>query len=191
MTFWQEVYRLRKERLIPRVWKRRHLMKHLKVPDGDFRENTVGVYPANSSISLKHYEIGDYVKRGQEPKAWRIGPPRSGEYQLIVDPEDDDTTQQEQRATALARAEELRSGVGAINGLEVAEAIGVPTKQHSVGVHPPQSTSSEDVAAKLQDVLNAMYDKRRYPLRGKVEKYERPHAPAMPVSDWDVLNDRP
>lgn len=166
-------------------------MKHLKVPDGDFRENTIGGYPANSSISLEHSEIGDYVKRGQEPRAWRIGPSRSGDYQLIVDPEDDDTTQQEQRAKALALAEELRSGVGAINGLEVAETIGVPSKQPSVGVHPPQSTLSEDVAAKLQDVLNAMYDKRRYPLRGKVAKYERPHAPAIPARDWDALNDRP
>ena len=190
MTFWKEVYRLRKEGLIPRVWKRRHLMKHLKVPEGEFRENTIGVYPANSSISLEHHEIGDYVKRGQEPKAWRIGPPRSGDYQLIVDPEDDDTTQQEQRAKALARAEELRFGMGAINVLEGAETVGVPTKQFSVGARPPQSTSSRDLAEKLQDVLNAMYDKRRYPLRGKVAKYERPHAPAIPVSDWDALNDR-
>ena len=193
MTFWDEVYRLREEGLIKLVWKRSDIRPHLI---GEFSENTIGAYPANSSISLRHHGIGDYVKKGGAPKAWRVGSPRSGNYKLVVDPGDDKTTQQEQRANALARAEELRSAKSE-DSTETSDSI---VEQPPLNARTPQNYSSQDLAAKLQDVLDAMYDKRRYPLRDRNRKREYPTESAVPVEEWEAmflekwdarLNDRP
>ncbi len=111
MTFWEEVYELRKRRLIPRVWKRADLRPHLQKPNGQYAKSAVDTIPANASISLRRDEMGNYVRnRKSDPKAWRIGSPQSGEYKLVVDPEDDLDTQEKEHLLAMLRAMELRAG---------------------------------------------------------------------------------
>ena len=187
MGFWEEVYRLREKGLIPRVWKRADLTPHLMDSNA---EGAINAIPSNASISLEHFGIGNYVKNRQLPRAWRVGPPRSGQYQLIEDPEDDEATQNKQREKALSRARELR----AMNGQEIRESGGPPYQQL-----PGNATSSQDLAEKMQDVLKAMEDKERYPLRGTPYRYDRPSDRPIPVEEWEVkflekwdarLNDR-
>ena len=111
MTFWDEVYELRRKGLIPRVWKVHDLRPYLQRPDGQYAKIAVDTIPANASISFRNDEIGNYVKnRKSDPRAWRVGPPKSGEYKLVVDPEDDLDTQEKERLLALLRAMELRTG---------------------------------------------------------------------------------
>ena len=110
MAFWDEVYRLRDQGLIPRVWKRSHLRTHLQVPDGQFSAESISQRPSDESVSFYSDGIGLDVKKGKKPKAWRVGSPRSGEYKLIVDPEDDEDTQEKEHLLALLRAMELRAG---------------------------------------------------------------------------------
>ena len=80
------------------------------------------------------------------------------------------------------------------------ETTGSPIEQPSVDARTPQNYSSRDLAAKLQDVLDAMYDKQRYPLRDRNRKREYPTDLAVPVEEWEAmflkkwdarLNDRP
>lgn len=102
-TFWEHVEDLRRRSLIARTWKIGHLIEHL---EGSFKANTINVLPYNSSVSRDGAGIGDYVKRGVAPRAWRVG---RGQFQLIADPEDDAPTRAAERNHALRRAEELRS----------------------------------------------------------------------------------
>ena len=111
MNFWDTVYELRKSGDIPRIWKRSDIRPHLLLDN--FSENTIRTVPSNASISLSHKGIGDYVKAGQTPKAWRIGSTGSGEFQLIVDPEDDKATQDSELWKARQRAIDLRSSPAA------------------------------------------------------------------------------
>ena len=46
--------------------------------------------------------MGNYVKRGQDAKAWRVG---TGEFQLVIDPDDDKETQDAEHKRALAYAQ--------------------------------------------------------------------------------------
>ena len=102
-TFWEHVEDLRRRSLIARTWKIGHLIEHL---EGSFKANTINVLPYNSSVSRDGAGIGDYVKKGVAPRAWRVG---RGQFQLIVDPEDDAPTRSSQRSQAMKRAERLRS----------------------------------------------------------------------------------
>ena len=102
-TFWEHVEDLRRRSLIARTWKIGHLIEHL---DGSFKANTINVLPYNSSVSRDGAGIGDYVKRGVAPRAWRVG---RGQFQLIADPEDDAPTRASQKSRAMKRAEQLRS----------------------------------------------------------------------------------
>ena len=120
MGFWDEVYQLREEGLVPRVWKRADLRVHLQMPGGSYSVNAISRKPSDESVSLCRDDVGLDVKNGKEPKAWRVGPPRSGQYQLIEDPEDDEATQKEQREKASLRARELR----AIDSQEIRESDG-------------------------------------------------------------------
>ena len=101
-TFWEHIYDLRKRGKIPRVWRATDLRTFL---EGVFSANTIKVYPSNCSISMEGHGIGDYVKNGQVPKMWRMG---RGQFQLVADPEDDETTRQADRHHASKRAKELR-----------------------------------------------------------------------------------
>jgi hypothetical protein len=110
VAFWDEIYRLREKNLISRVWKRSHLREHLQVPDGRYSAESISQRPSDDSVSFYEDGIGLDVKKGENPVAWRVGSPRSGEYKLIVDPEDDLDTQEKEHYLALLRAMELRSG---------------------------------------------------------------------------------
>ena len=103
-TFWECVYDARREGLIPRVWRTGELIVLLTAPVGRFSPSTVSVDPYNYSVSREGNAIGYFVKRGEEPKAWRVA---RGEFQLIVDPEDDTYRQNTQRELAKKRAGEL------------------------------------------------------------------------------------
>ena len=109
-TFWEEVYELRKKRLIGdnsgRIWKRADLHKYI---GQKFAATTINTAPGNYSISMEGNEIGKSVENGQSPKAWRVG---RGLFQLIEDPDDDPETQQAQMRRAMARAKELRENKG-------------------------------------------------------------------------------
>ena len=116
MSFWDDVYELRERGLIPRVWKRSDLTPHLLKPKGAYAKGSINTIPSNASISQVHIEIGDYIKKNQLPKAWRLG---DGKYQLVEDPEDDEATQKEQRERASLRAGELR----AMNSQEISNCL--------------------------------------------------------------------
>ena len=100
MGFWNDVCRLRAENAIPRVWKREHLMERLS-----YAPSTIRTVPSNWSIAREGTGIGDSVMRGREPKAWRVG---VGTFELIEDPDDDESTRQSNRACASERADHLR-----------------------------------------------------------------------------------
>ena len=100
MSLWDDILQLRRDDRIPPEWKVAHLREHLTNPINALRS-----VPANQSISRDGRAIGNYVKRGSKPKAWRIGPPRSGVYRLVEDPSDDEVTQQAELQCATRLAE--------------------------------------------------------------------------------------
>ena len=105
-TFWEHVFYLRTRELIPRVWKPGQLAAYLERPHGPYSPRTVRAEPYNYSISTEGEKIGDFVKKGDAPRAWRVG---RGQFQLVVDPKDDLQTQEAEKKRAIKRAEELRS----------------------------------------------------------------------------------
>lgn len=107
-TFWECVYDARFEGLIPRAWRTRELIELLTPPVGRFSPNTVNVLPYNGSIARIGNGIGDLVKRGGEPKAWRVG---RGRFQLVVDPDDDIDEQNRQRESAKSRVKRVNARV--------------------------------------------------------------------------------
>ncbi len=96
MSFWDEVYKLRAQGLIPRVWTRAHLRPHLQ---GQYKRDTITTVPSNASMSRDGKQVGDYIKRGRQPKAWRVG---RGEFRLIIDPADDASAQDAEHRRAAA-----------------------------------------------------------------------------------------
>ena len=113
MTFWDRVYELRKRDEIPLVWKVADLRPHLQVPRGPHKSDTVTSVPRNQSMTKDGSEIGNYIKRmksPQDPMAWRIRPPKkSGKFQLIKDPSDDEATQDAELVRAKAIVESVLS----------------------------------------------------------------------------------
>ena len=107
-TFWECIYDARYKGLIPPVWRTQNLIELLTEPVGRFSPNTVSVDPYNYSISRKGDTIGYFVKRGEEPKAWRVG---RGKFRLVVDPDDDTDQQSTQRELAKKRAVELKAQI--------------------------------------------------------------------------------
>ena len=81
-TFWEDVYYLRQKGLILRQWTRKDLNRHLAQR---YSLNTINTVPSNQSMKRDGSEKGDYVKRGQQAKAWRVD---RGEFELIDDPQD-------------------------------------------------------------------------------------------------------
>ena len=112
MTFWGSVYKLREQELIPLVWKRSHIRPYLERPNGRFASNAINTIPSNQSMTMDGQELGNYIKKGQTPKAWRVGSYRSGEFQLICDPNDDIANQEAKLASA---NELLRVVVSSLN----------------------------------------------------------------------------
>ena len=146
MSFWDEVYKLRGDSIIPREWKRAHLLHHLS---GKYKPDSITTIPSNGSISRDGKEIGDYVKRGGTPMAWRVG---DGVFQLVVDPHDDELTRLNQLTLAKDFAKsapraETRSGVSYDSGASPTTAEPLPDQ--------PLTENS-------------------YPLRGMPYKYARP-----------------
>ena len=103
--FWQEVYHLREVGMISRIWRATQLNEYLERPRGEYAASTIAVRPHNSCVSSEGDGIGDFVRKGQPPKVWRVG---RGLFQLVVDPDDDEGTQHTQMRLALERAEDLR-----------------------------------------------------------------------------------
>ncbi len=99
MSFWDDVYELRKRGAIPKVWTQDCLRPHLM---GPYTPSSINALPSNRSMTRDGKQLGNYVKNGQEPKAWRVG---SGEFQLIIDPEDDAATQDSEWRRARAYAQ--------------------------------------------------------------------------------------
>ena len=107
LSFWDHVYNLRERGLIPRVWKAGHLRAFMEEPVGpSYSRNTINVNPSNSSISIDGEAIGDFVKKGAAPKAWRVG---RGQYRLIADPENDERARQLEMERAVTMADVIRS----------------------------------------------------------------------------------
>jgi hypothetical protein len=77
VTFWESVRHLRRHGRIPRQWSVADLLPHLK---GQFSVKTIRTVPANQSVSEDGKEKGNYVLRGMNPQAYRLG---NGRYELI------------------------------------------------------------------------------------------------------------
>ena len=142
--------------------KRSDLAPHLLKPEwGGFADRSINTIPSNASISLEHIGIGNSVKNNQLPKAWRVGPPRSGQYQLIEDPEDDEATRKGQCEKASSRARELR----VMNGQEIREPNSLHTTQPLGIISSHQIDSSQDSEEKLRDaqhlIVSAFQEARR------------------------------
>lgn len=103
MSFWGDIYTLREQGLIPPVWTRADLKPHLL---GAYMLNTVMTVPSNSSMSRDGKLLGDYVKRGSNAQAWRVG---RGKFQLVADPADDAATQEAEQRRAKAYAHVARA----------------------------------------------------------------------------------
>lgn len=98
MSFWDDVYTLRQQGLIPPVWTRDDLRPHMM---GPYTPNSINTIPSNASLSRDGKQLGNYVKNGREPQAWRVGP---AVFRLVIDPDDDTATQDAERRRAQAYA---------------------------------------------------------------------------------------
>ena len=98
MNFWDEIYMLREQGMVPKVWTRACLRPHLQ---GKYMPNSISTIPSNGSMTRDGKEMGNYVKRGQDAKAWRVG---TGEFQLVIDPDDDKEIQDAEHKRTLAYA---------------------------------------------------------------------------------------
>lgn len=94
MGFWNDVTNLRKENKISKQWSRKDLRRWLS---GTYRPNHINVRPSNDSLSQNGDELGNTVKAGGKPWAWRMG---KGIFQLIQDPQDPPQVQQSEKARA-------------------------------------------------------------------------------------------
>lgn len=102
MGFWEDIYDLRQSGLIPRVWNRAHIRKALS---DKYSANSYNIIPSNASLTREGAVIaGDYMIKGVEPWAWRLG---IGAFSLIEDPDDDEATKAAERSLARARAKKI------------------------------------------------------------------------------------
>ncbi len=79
-TFYEHIIELRKNKKIPKQWRVRDIKPFLLA---EFGVNTINVYPCNCSIGRDGKIKGDYVKKGQSPKFYRLG---NGLFELIDEP---------------------------------------------------------------------------------------------------------
>ena len=102
MSFWEDIYELRRTGELPKVWKWQDVDECLSeiYPDED-----LAIYSNKASLTREGaVKAGDYMQNGAEPWAWRLG---IGSFTLIEDPEDDDATKAEERSLARARCERI------------------------------------------------------------------------------------
>lgn len=76
-TFYESIVELRKNKKIPKQWRVHDIRPFFQ---NKFSLNTINVYPNNCSVSLDGKTKGDYVKKGQSPKFYRLG---KGTFELI------------------------------------------------------------------------------------------------------------
>ena len=103
MSFWDSIYALREQNLIPPVWTRADIKPHLL---GAYMTSTVSTVPSNASMTRDGKQMGDYVKRDSAAQAWRVG---YGKFRLVADPADDLPTQEAERRRAEAYAHAART----------------------------------------------------------------------------------
>ncbi len=108
-TFFQHVYNLREQEVLPRIWERSQLREYLQKPTGPFSHNTIKAIPSNYYITKTGSEMGYLVRMGDDPKVWLVG---RGQYELIADPDDDAVTQEAATRRAARLAAELRARKG-------------------------------------------------------------------------------
>ena len=101
MSFWDDIYTLRKRGLLPRVWTRADLRPLLKAE----YPNAINALPFRHSISEDGKVVGDFVQSGLRPEAWSLG---EGRYRLVIDPDDDVETQASERQRAITGARTAR-----------------------------------------------------------------------------------
>lgn len=150
-TFWEAVYALREQGLIPRDWRVGDLRGRLA---GAFKAGTITVNPFNSSVSKDGDGMGDFVKKGSAPKAWRVG---RGLFRLVADPEDDEETQEAEAAGAAQRADELRS-VHNRPGQAVAESMAAYNLPSRAEQPTPESSRYPSVSVDLTDAERQAMD---------------------------------
>lgn len=78
-SFYDYIVELRRANKIPKQWRVTDIRPFLK---DHFSKNTITVYPSNCSISVDGKIKGDYVKRGQKPKFYRV---RKGCFTLVFE----------------------------------------------------------------------------------------------------------
>ena len=150
MAFWEHVYELRRKGLIPREWKWAHLERYLEKPQGPFQRTTIMTVPYNLSLE-KDGRAGNFVRKGQLPKAWRLG---EGVFQLIVDPDDDEKVQDRE----LVQARHLvQSGRPGHESSSVKIKSLVPTRPSRMTIKVPRGESEWDFADRQTvDVLDRL-----------------------------------
>ena len=159
VTFWQHVYDLRRKGLIARTWRTGHLTEHL---EGAYATNTITLAPYNFSISREGDRMGGFVERGQAPRAWRVG---RGQFQLVVDPEDDVETQTVERNRARERAKELRSRERrpADGGVEVTMPS-QPSPQNGSVITPDASAHDTSASGRYTSISVTLTESERQSL---------------------------
>ena len=151
LTFWEAVYALREQGLISREWKASDIREHLTEA---FKRNTINVRPFNSSVALDGNGIGDFVKNGAAPKAWRVG---RGLFRLVADPDDDTATQAAETARAARRAEELRATHNR-RGRRAVQYVTVPTPPATVPQEAQASSRYPSIPVALSDAERQAMD---------------------------------
>ena len=150
-TFWEAVRALREQGLIRRDWKVGDLSARLV---GAFKPSTITVNPFNSSISSEGGEMGDFVKKGAAPKAWRVG---RGLFRLVADPDDDAETQAAETALAARRAEELRAAHN---------RPGQPTQENPVSALVAPAEQEAQASSRYPSVPVSLTDAERQAMDG-------------------------
>lgn len=102
MAFWDEVYKLRQQGLIPRVWTRADLLPQLK---SEYPHALLSL-PFWHAMSEDGAMVGYFVRAGLRPEAWSLG---NGKFRLVIDPEDDAEIQQAELKRAHAGAKTARA----------------------------------------------------------------------------------
>ncbi|MFC1978284.1 hypothetical protein ACFLWS_08535 [Chloroflexota bacterium] len=95
MSFWEDMYEIRRRGLIPRQWSRADIRPFLA---DKYKPNTMNSLPSNQSMKRDGSSKGNYILRGLDPKGWRIEP---GIFELIEDPSDSPEIQGARKAEAL------------------------------------------------------------------------------------------
>ena len=136
MTFWDDVYELRENGKIERIWKANDLKAHLLNPP-----TTISTNPSNYSVTKEGVlDGGNPVKKGSKPRVWRSGGSPL-EFELIQDPDDDTATQNKEVKLSLERAHALRSREA--QDFQIDDSRHLPTHSSEVqSVEPDQSSYS-------------------------------------------------